>query len=263
MKDQSDSFVTKKNPLFNLPFRMILVAKTGGGKSSILGNFLLKEEGYRNDFLPENIFVFSGSLVGDMKMKIITRELDIEPENQFSDFNEKALEGIYDYLVERFNDLVDEGEKDKKVLNSLIILDDLAYSGAFKDNGKNDQIKRIFFNGRKFNISILIISQKYTSVSTPLRENLSGLIVGSSSNKQIDLISGDHNYLVGGYKVFRQMFLENTEKPYTNLIINLDNDKQFKYYNNNFQPLTQYETVKEDESIVNGNNKEEEETINQ
>ena len=250
MKDNTDSYVTKKNPLWNLPMRLIMVAKTGGGKSSLLGNLLLKENGYKNDFLPENIYIFSGSLEGDKKMKTITQELDIEPENQFSDYNESALESIYDYLVERFNDLVDNGEKDKKVLNSLIILDDLAYSGAFKDNGKNDQIKRIFFNGRKFLVSIIIISQKYTSVSTPLRENLSGLIIGASSNKQMDLVSGDHNYLVGGYKPFRQMFLEATDKPYTNLILNFDNDKEHKYYNHSFEPITKYETLEEKDETL-------------
>ena len=241
MKDRSDSYVTKKNPLFNLPMRLVIVAKTGGGKSSLLGNLLLKEDGYKNDFLPENIFIFSGSLAGDVKMKVITRELDIEPENQFSDYNEEALEGIYDYLVSRFNDLVEQGVKDKQELNSLIILDDLAYSNAFKDSGKNDQIKRIFFNGRKFCISIIIISQKYTSVSTPLRENLSGLIIGASSNKQIELVSGDHNYLTQGYNGFRKMFLDSTKEPYHNLIINFDNDKEHIYYNNRFEPIKNYE----------------------
>ena len=241
MKDSSDSYVTKKNPLFNLPMRLIIVAKTGGGKSSLLGNLLLKDDGYKNDFLPENVFIFSGSLQGDVKMKVITRELDIEPENQFSDYNEEALEGIYDYLVNRFNDLTEQGVKDKQELNSLIVLDDLAYSNAFKDSGKNDQIKRIFFNGRKFCISIIIISQKYTSVSTPLRENLSGLIIGGSSNKQIELVSGDHNYLKSGYNGFRRMFLETTKEPFHNLIINFDNDKEHIYYNNRFEPITEYE----------------------
>jgi len=51
MKDRSDSYVTKKNPLFNLPMRLVIVAKTGGGKSSLLGNLLLKEDGYKDDFL--------------------------------------------------------------------------------------------------------------------------------------------------------------------------------------------------------------------
>jgi len=241
MKDRSDSYVTKKNVLFNLPMRLVIVAKTGGGKSSLLGNLLLKEDGYRDNFLPENIFIFSGSLAGDVKMRTITRELDIDPENQFSDYNEEALEGIYDYLVSRFNDLVEQGVKDKQELNSLIILDDLAYSNAFKNNSKDSQLRRIFFNGRKFCISIIIISQKYTSVSTPLRENLSALIIGASSNKQVELVSSDHNYLKSGYNSFRRMFLDATKEPYHNLIINMDNDKEHMYYNNRFEPIKDYE----------------------
>ncbi len=48
MKDNSDSFVTKKKKLFDLPMRLLIIGKTGDAKSTYLGNLLLREEMYRN-----------------------------------------------------------------------------------------------------------------------------------------------------------------------------------------------------------------------
>lgn len=63
MKDKSDNFTIKKEHTFSLPMRLLAIGRTGCGKSSTaLGNLLLRKEFYRNDFKPENIYVFSGSL---------------------------------------------------------------------------------------------------------------------------------------------------------------------------------------------------------
>ena len=76
-------------------------------------------------------------------------------------------------LVENFNDKVDAGVKNKKELNSLIIFDDVAYSDKFKAQGKDDTIKKIFMNGRKFLVSTIVISQKnYLSSSKKILKKI-------------------------------------------------------------------------------------------
>tara|TARA_R110002153_G_scaffold42788_1_gene121345 strand:- start:534 stop:1289 length:756 start_codon:yes stop_codon:yes gene_type:complete len=236
MIDNSDNLTTKKeNNLFDLPMRLLMIAKTGDSKSTTLGNLLLKDEAYKKDFLPENVFVFSGSRNGDKKLDVIIEELEIEDENIFDSFDEEVLNIIYEMLVENFNDKVDAGVKNKKELNSLIIFDDLAYSDKFKAQGKEDTIKKIFMNGRKFLISTIVISQKYSSIGTILRENASGLIIGKASNKQVDLIEADHNYLKGGKKIFKDMFRDATDKPFSKLIINFS--KPNLYYDTDFDPV--------------------------
>tara|TARA_R110002012_G_scaffold52809_2_gene135690 strand:+ start:3441 stop:4196 length:756 start_codon:yes stop_codon:yes gene_type:complete len=222
MKDVSDSFVTKKEQIFNLPMRLLIIGKSGDGKSGYLGNLLLRKEFYRDDFLPENIFIFSGSVNGDKKLQTIIDEIEIPETNIFSGYDEDNLEGVYDHLVDEFNDNVDDGIKDKKKLNSIVILDDLAFNNSFKDKGKNDMIRKVYMNGRKYSISIMILSQKYSAVSTSIRENITGLILGKSSNKQLEMVSDDHNYLKGkdGKKRFIDMVKTATDKPFSKFIIN-------------------------------------------
>lgn len=71
MKDKSDNFTIKKEHTFSLPMRLLAIGRTGCGKSSTaLGNLLLRKEFYRNDFKPENIYIFSGSLKGGGGPKI-------------------------------------------------------------------------------------------------------------------------------------------------------------------------------------------------
>ena len=238
MIDRSDSYVTKKgNNLFDLPFRLLMIAKTGDSKSTTLGNLLLKEEGYKKDFLPENVYIFSDkdSLKNDVKMRTIIEELDIEEDNIFEGYDNDVVNIVYEMIVDNFNDRIQEGVTNKKELNSIIIFDDLAYTDAFKGQGKDDAIKKLFMNSRKALCSILVISQKYSSLSTVLRENSSGLIIGKASNKQVELIEADHNYLKAGKRSFMKMFRDATEKPFSKLVINFS--KPNLYYNENFDPI--------------------------
>jgi hypothetical protein len=225
MKDVSDRHITKKEAIFDLPMRLLIVGKSGDGKSGFLGNLLLRDEFYKKDFLGDNIFIFSGSVNGDKKLNTMITELDIPETNVFSGYSEEELDAVYEHLQEQFNENVDEKITDKTQLNSLIIMDDLAYNNSFKDSGKNDMVRKVYMNGRKYNISIIILSQKYTSVSTSVRENITGLILGKSSNKQLDVVATDHNYLRGknSTKTFIDMVHKTTDTPYSKFIINFSN----------------------------------------
>ena len=233
LKDNTDSFVKRKNKTFDLPMRVLLTGKTGMGKTNILSNFLLNDnkEFYRKDFDPENIFIFSNSLEGDNKLKIIIRELDIPEENLFKKYDEEVVEVIYDMLMENYNESIEEGDKPK---HSLMIFDDVSFDGSLKGKEKESQMNRIFMNGRKFLISTLATAQKYSSFGTGLRENSSGLLLGKSSNKQLDLIEQDHNYLKNK-KDFRDMYLDNTKDKHDFLVINYS--KPELYFSKEFEPI--------------------------
>lgn len=229
MKDNSDSFVKKKNDIFDLPMRLIISGSSGMGKTSILGNIILRNDAYRNDFEPENIFIFSGSLKGDIKIKTMIKELDIPDGNVYTSYNEELMEHVYDELVDRFEEAINEKRKPE---HSLIIFDDLAFSNLFAKSSKNSQIDRLFCNGRKFLISTILIIQKYTQLNTCARENATGLILGKSSNKQLELVESDFNYL-NNKKEFLNMVRENTKSKHDFMVFTPDKkevyrDKNFK-----------------------------------
>ena len=166
-----------------------------------------------------------------MKLKIIIRELDIPEENLFKKYDEEVVEVIYDMLMENYNESIEEGEKPK---HSLMIFDDVSFDGSLKGKEKESQMNRIYMNGRKFLISSLATAQKYSSFGTGLRENASGLLLGKSSNKQLDLIEQDHNYLKNK-KDFRDMYLDNTKDKHDFLVINYS--KPELYFSKDFEPI--------------------------
>ena len=90
LKDKTDQYTIKKDNIPNLPFRMIAVGSSGSGKTSTaIGNLLLRSEFYKDDFHPENIFIFTGSR-GDQKIMIVKNQLDIPDSNIIVGFNEDA-----------------------------------------------------------------------------------------------------------------------------------------------------------------------------
>jgi hypothetical protein len=231
MKDKTDSFTIKKKDIFDLPCRLLLLGKTGMGKSSILGNFFLRQDFYRGDFLPENIFIFSGSVKGDMKLKTIIEQLEIPSSNVFDTYDEDAGHVIYDMLVENFNEALAQKETPK---HSVIIFDDLGFTNLQRANKKNDILSRILCNGRKYLISTMTLNQRITQVSRTAREQVSGIIMGKCSNKDLELIEGDFNYI--NKNKFREMFRKNTEESHDFMVVNFSNGKHI-YQDKNFNNI--------------------------
>ena len=234
MRDKTDSFTKKKDGTFDLPFRLLMIGKTGCSKTTKLGNFMMRGDPfYRDDFLPENIFVFSGSLKGDMKLREIINQLEIPESNTFEKYDDDIGNAIYDMLVENFNNAIANKERPS---HSLFIFDDLGFSNMQKQtNKKNDMMNRILCNGRKYLISTITLNQRITQVSRSAREQVSGAIIHKCSNRDLDMIEGDFNYLQDK-KQFREMFLKNTEGMYDFLVINFSNGKHI-YQDKNFQNI--------------------------
>jgi len=232
MKDKTDTFTIKKKEIFDLPCRLLLLGKTGMGKSSILGNFFLRDDFYKNDYEPENIFIFSGSLNGDMKLQTIIETLEIPSCNLHDTFDEDAGHAIYDTLVEQFNEALSKKEKPK---HSVIIFDDLGFTNLQRANKKNDIMSRILCNGRKYLISTITLNQRITQVSRTAREQVSGVICGKMSNKDLELMEGDYNYLKDKNK-FREMVRDNTQENHDFIVINFSNGKHI-YQDKNFKNI--------------------------
>ena len=126
-------------------------------------------------------------------------------------------------------------ERKEKPEQKAIIFDDISYKGDLKKK-QHGVISKLFCNGRHILVSTLVCSQKYTDLPTTLRENLNGCILFSCSNKQLDLIEQDHNYLANK-KHFYEMFRQATDEKHSFFVINYTNDKEERYQDAGFNVL--------------------------
>jgi len=229
MKDRSDDWVTRMDRIFDAPFRLLLIAKSGLGKTSLIGNIILRF--YSHVFNGHDIYIFS-PLKNDYKMETIILEKDIPDHNIFEEHDNDLLRELYDKLVEDFEERVANGKRPK---NTLIIMDDLSFSGALR-SGYFNQIARIFCNGRKQLISIIISSQLYSHVLPVCRENCSGMIVFNTAVRQLEQIAEDNNFLKTK-RQFIEMFRANVREKHDFLVINYSNRLTDMYLNSDFEVI--------------------------
>tara|TARA_R100000329_G_scaffold46318_2_gene43409 strand:- start:111 stop:881 length:771 start_codon:yes stop_codon:yes gene_type:complete len=241
MKDKNESFHKKKGLLFDMPFRLAIVGRSQlSGKTSLCGSLLLQsdERLYKNEFEGYNMYIFSPSANTDYKLKTIIEEKEIPPENVFTDFNEEEIDALYELLKDEYNENVDAGIKPEQ---KLFYFDDMSYGGNFKKK-MNGIMSKIFMNGRHILLNSLVTSQKYSDIPTSIRENLSGAIFFSGTDRQLELIMDDHN--IFDKKTFRKMYREVTSEPHSFLVVNYSNPNESRYLNKQFLAIGKCGKVK-------------------
>ena len=233
LKDKSDNNVIDKGLIDNIPMRCILVGASGLGKTNFLANMILKNQWYNENFYGDDIYIMS-PLKNDNKMNTIISQKEIPEENVFTEFDEDILKEIYDISVREFEERTNAK---KRIYNKLIILDDLSYSGVLRAK-QMGQINRVFCNGRKHNISIIITSQKYTQISPVQRANFTSAVLYNTSNSQVETIEQDVNFLKSR-KAFKSLFRENVDMKRDFLYVCFSNEKKDMYLNSDFKVIDQ------------------------
>ena len=231
VKDDATSYYIKKEKLVDMCMRMIICgASERSGKSNLILNLLLRPEFYLDDFKGENIFIVSPSLKNDNKLKKLIEVKDIPEENLFHEYDEDVLKELYKNLQEDYEEAVEKGEKP---IHTIIILDDVAYSGDLKAMNYGI-ISKMACNGRHILVNFIITAQKYTQIPTTLRENANCCIFFSCSNKQLALIEEDHNFLENK-KEFHKMFRDATDDKHSFFVVNYTNPQHEIYQNSEFE----------------------------
>jgi hypothetical protein len=245
VKDKSEKHYIKKGDMFDLPMRLLAIGKSHlSGKTNFLTNILCQEDKrlYKDNFKGENIYIFSGSLGTDKKIKTIIEQLDIPSSNLFSEFDEDTLEALLDITKENYDEAIANGESP---VHSLYILDDLSFGGNLKKH-KNGAIAKMFSNSRHYLCSVYCSAQRYADVDTGARENASGCILFKCTDRQLETISEDHNFLTQGKNQFKKMFREVTREPHSFLVVNYSNPPEKLYMNKNFRAICPCGKVKGD-----------------
>lgn len=232
VKDKTDSYTVNVDRLFNMPWRMLLCAKSGHGKSNLLVNILANEKlGYTNLFDGDDIHIFSPTIKEDMKMSLIIKYYSIEDENLHTRYSDELILSIYEQFIEDFQE--DIANK-KKPSQKLFILDDLSSSGAFQN--RNNAVSILFQNSRKFNINIILLSQYYKSQLPSIRSNASVIFCFNTNLQSLEAIEADNNYL-SDKKSFYKMFRDNIKTKYDFLCINYSNPYTELYLDKDFEVI--------------------------
>lgn len=228
--DKTDSYYTPMKDIPDLPFRMIVCGKSQlSGKSTIILNMMLRPEFYAGKFEPEDIYLVSNNKL-DNKLKILAEQMDV-PGSNIMRFSEHQLQAIYDHIEEMAQVAVADG---KAPVNSLLVIDDCAYSGDFKSK-TDGVISQMFCNGRHVNLSVVATSQKYTQLSTVMRTNATAAILFGNSQKEVELMCDDHNFLKSK-KEFVSMFRDATKER--NSFLAVDYTSEPFYRDSEFKPIT-------------------------
>ena len=234
VKDGFDDAVRIKHPiLFDLPFKLLICGKSLlSAKSSLIVNMLLKDDGYKNTFKGENIYIISPSTQIDSKYKMIQRNLDIPEYNIFDGWDENIMEEWYN---DREQEAIEEREETGKIIPKLLLLDDIGFSGDLKKKQLNGILSKIICNGRHIGISLIITTQKYTQASNCFRENLTAVAVSSCSNSQLETIYEDNSII--SRKQFNKIFREATKDKYSWFWISYNNKSEDRYLDTNLIPI--------------------------
>ena len=228
VKDPTDSYAKSNGMLIDLVFKIGIFGKSNlSGKTTLIFNLLANPKlNYKRFFLPENIFYITNNKL-DKKMQILTEYLEI-PESNIMNYNEQALEILYDYLEDEYLD-----EKTKK--QKLIIFDDVAPSGEL--SGKQTGIiSKFVMVGRHILVNQIYTAQKTSLLGTNIRSNLTCSIVFNTTLQELELLERSNNFL-NSKRGFIKMFRTHVKTNRDFLIINYSNPLESMYMDKHFTPI--------------------------
>ena len=231
VRDKSDGYYTKMDRVFDLPMRVLINGPSQrSGKTTVVLNLLLRNEFYMKQFKGDNIYVISNNRL-DNKLKILAEVKDIPEGNTFA-YDEDKLEVLYEMLEEDFEERVADGKKPEPI---CMVFDDVAYSGDLKNKAAGI-ISKILLNGRHVNISSIFTTQKFSLVSTAVRTNVTGAILFSTTQKEVELQADDFNFLPKKQD-YINMFREVTKEKNSFMVVNLTNPAETMYLDSKFEAV--------------------------
>ena len=200
---------------FKLPFRGVIVAPSGSGKTNFLCNLLA---------------LFSRAPGTFHHITIVTRNKDEPLYKWLESLNDriKVVEGLEN------TPLLDKMDKD---FNNMVCFDDLVLE-------KNQtRIANYYIRARKLNCSVLYLSQSYFGVPKIIRQNCTYLILLKLSGaRELNLILSEGGLGIDKNELLR-IYKDATAEKFSPLIIDYEADPGQRYR----KGFTEFVTVREDQ----------------
>ena len=195
------------------PFRFLLVAPSGKGKTNFLISLIVRKEFYR-DFFKDRVYIFSKSILAD---RIFTALPKAILRNSYAHFDFDVLGSVFETQKEE----VDMNGKTKKN-TMLIVLDDFI-ADITNRGGATTLLEELYMRGRHYNISIIITSQMYMLIPKPIRMNCTALVLFEQDNvEELVNIYKENGSFLNRKTFISRLFSHVWTKPYQFLFI----DKQ-------------------------------------
>ena len=214
-KKEVKKYVVKtENPNYDLhhfetPFRSLVVAPSGSGKSNFITNLISLFCKGKGTF--ENIYIFCKS-----------RD---EALYQFLEDKSKGLIEVHEDLekLPALNDL-------KPNEQTLIIFDDMVL-----DIKKHNTIQEFYVRGRKRGASVMFLSQSYFGTPKIIRQNINYLVVLKlGGTRDVNTILRECSIGLTKEQLL-SMYKEATREKFDVFIINLDKNSNERYRKNFLQ----------------------------
>jgi hypothetical protein len=235
------------------PFRTVITGPTTCGKSNFTKNILFNKQWKYCKYFDE-IYVFCGSKDDLLEYKQWALKENIDKKFKFMDkYDDQAVKELIDSIEQ-------DNIKRKNPSRVLIVLDDQICNGVSKA-GKLNAVDEIFIRGRHANISVIITTQKYKSLSNNMRVlNASNVVVFNGTNSNdMEAIANEHANTLSKDDALK-LLKDNLNKPYSFVMINYKKPPNERFQGTDFKNITtsNSEPVKEHLGEVEENNKEDE-----
>jgi len=200
------------------PFRLLLVGRSGSGKSMNLVNLMTRPHMYGRTN-PNNkktgyfdiVFLFSPTADGGDDL---VEHLDLDESKVITD--EKMFYPVLEHILKTQKGLIDKNGL-LKAPAICVILDDCQSAEKFL---RSDLFIKIFIAGRHYNISVIACGQSWTKFSRVCRLQASNIMLYPSSGSEIELIVDEYCPPNKTKNQFRELVRHATNEPYQFLHIN-------------------------------------------
>ena len=225
-----------------VPFRALIFGPSGSGKSVLLVSLIL--DIYRSVF--RRVYVFSPSVNHDSiwlpVKKYVKDELKVNEDKErcfFEEYKSEDLMKIIDTQTKVTKYLKDN--KEKKLYNILVVLDDIADSPEIARHNK--LLQSLYVRGRHAGISVITASQKAFILHPVIRVNATQLFIFRLRNKkELDSIIEELGALADP-KVLLEIYHMATAEDFNFLYVDLMKKNINEMFYQNFSSKIQIEDV--------------------
>lgn len=234
-RDKIEKFALMKlGYLMAHPFRYANIGATNSGKTTLLVHLLITKHKLFNYF--EKIAIFSPTFKNDEVWESFVEAYNPDKKGnkklstryeQFDTIDEAEIERL---LSEQRQEISEKGLDEAPKL--LIIFDDAMgekeISGAL--------LKRLFFQSRHYNASIIINSQSYMRIPRDLRLQLSHLTIFMPNQSECQRIADEQQNLYCNCKMLESLIYNACKEKHSFLFINKQGDSD-TWYRKKFEEI--------------------------